>query len=214
MQVSSGAITSSIFERERLRSRFHVACLVAGVSLLLAGCTGHFGAGIAELPASQGWQPLPIGSWVLNDGLEARSMVFCPRETCARQGFASVVAFSGKEAARMEQALKADPASLARIFSKPPADDARGRLKAKKKGPDKSTTSVWRFEAEGVAGILVEIRARDASSTDTSGGNASGKRAATAILHGREDGVLVVALAVAGDAEAARHDAIAAWRGR
>lgn len=193
-----------ISERERLRSRFHVAPLLAGLALLLAACAGQFGAGIAELPASRGWQPLPIGSWVLNDGLEARTMVFCPRDACTRQGFASVVTFSGSEAARMEQALKADPASLARLFSKPPADDGRKRQKAKPKGPPKSTTAVSRFEAEGVPGILVEIRARDAS----------GKSATTAILHGREEDRLVVALAVAEDAAAARRDAVAAWRSR
>ena len=188
-----------------MRSRFHVMTLIAGSVLLLSACSSHFGAGIAELPASQGWQPLPIGSWVLNEGLEARSMVFCPRETCAKQGFASVVAFSGSEAQRMEQALKADPASLARLFAKPPpGDDGRGRKKAQPKGPAKSTTTVARFEAEGVAGILVEIRAKDAS----------GKSAATAILHGRETDRLVVALAVAQDAEAARRDAVAAWRSR
>ncbi len=195
---------SSTSKRERMRSRFHVTALILGCAMLLSACSSHFGAGIAELPASQGWQPLPIGSWVLNDGLEARSMVFCPRETCSRQGFASVVAFAGPEAQRMEQALRADAASLARIFSKPPTDESRSRKKTKPKGPPKSTTTVTRFEAEGVAGILVEIRAKDAS----------GKSAATAILHGREANRLVVALAVAQDAEAARRDAIAAWRGR
>lgn len=173
-------------------------------ALLLAACAGQFGAGIAELPASQGWQPLPIGSWVLNDGLEARTMVFCPRDTCANQGFASVIAFSGSKATRMEQALRADPASLARLFSRPPPDDGRSRGKAKPKGPPKSTTIVSRFDAEGVAGILVEIRARDAS----------GKSATTAILHGREADRLVIALAVAEEAGAARRDALAAWRSR
>ncbi|KPH75029.1 hypothetical protein [Bosea vaviloviae] len=187
-----------------MRSRFHVATLIFGCAMLLSACSSHFGAGIAELPASQGWTPLPIGSWVLNDGLEARSMVFCPRDTCSRQGFASVVAFTGSEAKRMEEALKADPASLARLFSKPPPDESRSRKKARPKGPAKSTTTVTRFEAEGVAGILVEIRARDAS----------GKSAATAILHGREADALVVALAVAEDPAAARRDAVAAWRSR
>ena len=79
-------------KRERMRSRFHVAALLAATGLLLAACSNHFGPGIADLPASEGWQPLPIGSWVLNDGLEARSMVFCPRDACTRQGFAAVIA--------------------------------------------------------------------------------------------------------------------------
>lgn len=45
-----------------MRSRFHVATLALIGSLLLGACSHHFGPGIADLPASQGWQPLPIGS--------------------------------------------------------------------------------------------------------------------------------------------------------
>jgi len=201
--MGSGARPCSISKRERLRSRFCIAPLAAGIALLLAACAGQFGAGIAELPASQGWQPLPIGSWVLNDGLEARSMVFCPRDACTKQGFAAVVAFSGPEARRIEQSLRADPASLARLFSKPPPNDAP-RPKARPRGAPKSTTDVSRFEVDGVAGLLVEIRAKDTT----------GKSATTAILHGREEDRLIVALAVAETPDAARRDAIAAWRGR
>lgn len=201
--MDDGSLPHQTIKRERLRSRFRIIGTLTA-ALLLSGCAGDFGAGIAELPASQGWTPLPIGSWVLNDGLEARTMVFCPRETCRKQGFASVIAFSGTEAARIEQALKADPASLARLFSKPPADRSGTSKKTKPSGHAKSTTSVSRFEAEDVAGLIVEIRARDAS----------GKSAATAILHGREADTLVVALAVAEDPAAARRDAVAAWRSR
>jgi hypothetical protein len=201
--MDDGSLPHQTIKRERLRSRFRVMGPLTA-ALLLSGCAGDFGAGIAELPASQGWTPLPIGSWVLNDGLEARTMVICPRASCMKQGFASVIAFSGKEAARIEQALKADPASLARLFSKPPADGSGTSKKTKPTGPAKSTTSVSRFEAEGVAGLVVEIRARDASS----------KSAATAILHGREGDRLVLAIAVSAEAESARRDAVAAWRSR
>ncbi len=202
--MGSGTGTSAIVKRERSRSRFHVMSLLLGCMLVLSACADRFGFGIAELPASQGWTPLPIGSWVLNDGLEARTMVFCPRETCTNQGFASVIAFSGQEATRIEQALKTDPARLARLFSRPPPDGSGTSKKTKPSGPAKSRTSVSRFEAEGASGLLVEIRARDAS----------GKSAATAILHGREADTLVVALAVAEDPQAARRDAVAAWRSR
>ncbi|WP_156323465.1 hypothetical protein [Bosea sp. AAP35] len=178
--------------------------LLLGSALLLAACTGRFGPGIAELPASGGWTPLPIGAWVLNDGIEARTMVFCPREACPQQGFASVIAFSGDEAARIEQALQADPARLARLFAKPPASQPGAHKTTRPKGPPKSTTSVSRFEAEGVVGLLVEIAASDGS----------GKSATTAILHGRESERLVVALAVSPDAATARRDAVSAWRSR
>lgn len=206
--MDDGSPPHQTMKRERLRSRFRVMGPLLA-ALLLSGCAGDFGAGIAELPAAQGWQPLPIGGWVLNDGIEARAMVVCPREACAQQGFASVLAFSGREADRMEQALKADPERLARLFAKPPSDPARKpatpkSATGKADARPKSTTRVSRFEAEGASGLLVEIRALDAST----------KSVATAILHGREGDRLVLAIAVSAEAESARRAAVAAWRSR
>ncbi|SEG82222.1 hypothetical protein SAMN04488115_12015 [Bosea lathyri] len=200
-------------KRERLRSRFHVAALLAGIAFL-AGCANHFGFGIAELPAERGWQPLPIESWVLNDGLSAKAMSFCPRATCTRQGFAALITLDGREADAMERTLAEDPTRLARDFAKPTSDNktkAAGKAPAKPAKPaadnaasPKSTTTVSRFSAEGIAGLLVEIAARDTS----------GKRAVTAILSGREAGHLVVALGISPDSDAARSQALAAWHAR
>lgn len=211
--MDDGSQPRQIIRRERLRSRFRIMGPLTA-ALMLSGCAGDFGAGVAELPAAQGWQPLPIGGWVLNDGIEARTMVVCPREACAQQGFASVLAFSGREADKMEQALQADPERLARLFAKPPADPARKpatpkSATGKADARPKSTTRVSRFEAEGASGLLVEIRARKAGTTDT-----GSKSAATAILHGREGDRLVLAIAVSAEAESARRDAVAAWRSR
>ncbi len=206
--MDDGSPPRQILKRERLRSRFRVMGPLTA-ALLLSGCAGDFGAGIAELPAAQGWQPLPIGGWVLNEGIEARTMVVCPRDACAQPGFASVIAFSGREADKMEQALKADPERLARLFSKPPSDPARKPATGKADLRPKSTTRVSRFEAEGASGLLVEISARDTGASDT-----GSKSAATAILHGREGDRLVLAIAVSAEAESARRDAVAAWRSR
>ncbi len=209
--MSSGARSSSTWKRERLRSRFHVASLVAGLALLLAACAAQFGVGIAELPASQGWQPLPIGTWVLNDGIEARTMVFCPRDSCVRQGFASVIAFEGAQARRMEGALSEQPAELARSFARLAAEKAaakaatqRGAKKPAKPASDRSSTDFARFDAEGARGVLATIRLKDTPA----------RQAVTAILYGWEGERLVVALAVSDDATAAKGDAIAAWRSR
>jgi hypothetical protein len=198
-------------KRERMRSRFHVAALLAATGLLLAACSNHFGPGIADLPASEGWQPLPIGSWVLNDGLEARSMVFCPRDACTRQGFAAVIALEGERAKDMEHALSENPASLGRAFARLAAANEAERRQAqrnqkKKVGtkPARSATDVARIDSEQARGVLVTIRSLDIA----------GRQAITAILYGREADRLVVALAVGNTAEAARHDAEAAWRGR
>ncbi|QEL24629.1 hypothetical protein FQV39_20070 [Bosea sp. F3-2] len=194
-----------------MRSRFHVAALFAAGVLLLAGCANQFGAGIAELPASAGWHRLPIGSWVLNDGLEARAMVFCPRETCVQQGFAAVIALEGERAWDMERALSESPASLGQAFARLAAAKAAERRKAqrnqKKKTEPKaarSATDVASFDSAEGRGILVTIRSLDTP----------GRQAVTAILYGRETNRLVIALGVSDTAEAARHDAEAAWRSR
>ena len=80
----------------------------------------------------------------------------------------------------MEQALEADPASLARVFAKPASQPKTGAVarRPSRSGRPRAPPRVSRFDAEGAHGILVEIRARDAT----------GKRATTAILHGREGG--------------------------
>lgn len=189
-------------KRERSRSRFHVLALLVGLSLL-PGCHSY-GTIVTELPADRGWLPLPIGSWVLNEGIAADAMVFCPRETCQRQGFAAVLTLEGREADALEKLLRKDPASLARTFAKPPAGDDDRRKVKPKPSPPKSVTTVSRFSDDGIAGVLVEIRARDVS----------GKSAATAILSARDAGALVVALAVSPDPEAARRDVGATWRSR
>jgi hypothetical protein len=190
--------------RERSRSRFHVGLVLAGLTLL-AGCSNHWGFGITELPAERGWLPLPIGSWVLNDGLSAQAMSFCPRERCDKAGFAALLRFDGKEAQAMERALSADTTSLARGFAKPSAAAIAKAKKAKTGlGPPKSTTTVTRFTEADARGLLVEIRAHDASA----------KAAFAAILFSPEAGRLALAFAAAGDAETARRDAAAAWRSR
>ncbi len=195
-----------------MRSRFHIAALALIGGLLLAACSHDFGPGIAELPASQGWQPLPIGSWVLNDGLEARSMVFCPRESCTRQGFAAVIALEGEQARDMEKALSESPASLGRAFTQLAAAKATERRKAQRrlkkkldaKPEARSATDVARIDSAEAKGVLVTIRSLDTA----------GREAVTAILYGREAERLVVALGVSDNAEAARRDAQAAWRSR
>jgi hypothetical protein len=175
--------------------------LACGLALL-TGCSNHFGPGIAGLAASDGWQPLPIGSWVLNDGVNVEAMSFCPRATCAQQGFAALLTMEGSEADALERQLAQDPARLARDFAKPPAAPAT-KARAKPAPRPKTTTTVARFTESDASGLLIEISA-----------DATGKRAATAILFARQGERLVVALAVASEADRARSQAIATWRSR
>ena len=190
------------WKRERLRSRLLLAALLGGLSLLTA-CSNHFGPGLAELAADRGWQPLPIGSWVVNDGLEPRTIVYCAGAPCLRPAVAALIAVEGRKADEFERGLATDPARLAREFSKP-VDAAKGAKPRPAAAKIKSTTSVSRFDGGGPSGLLVEIR----------GKGSTGLLAATAILYGREAGKLVMAIAVSNDAEAAQNYARAAWRSR
>lgn len=185
-----------------MRSRLLLAALLGGLSLLTA-CSNHFGFGLAELAADRGWQPLPIGSWVVNDGIEARTIVYCAGEHCLRPAVAALIVAEGRRADEFERGLATDPARLAREFSKPA--NSGGTAKSKPRAATiKSTTSVSRFDGGGPPGLLVEIR----------GKGETGLLAATAILHGREAGKLVMAIAVSNDAGAAQSYARAAWRSR
>ncbi|SIR38542.1 MULTISPECIES: hypothetical protein [unclassified Bosea (in: a-proteobacteria)] len=194
-----------------MRSRFRVLPLVSACALLLGSCANDFGYGIADLPASAGWQPLPIGAWVLNDGLEARAMVFCPRDVCIRPGFAALVAFEGERGRRMEQALSEDPAQLARAFARLAAEKSAERAAERQRAgrkplppaPERSLTSYVRLDSPDSKGVMVTIRAKTTA-----------RQGVTAILYGWQGDRLLVALGVSDEIEAAKQDAQAAWRSR
>ena len=194
MSVAAAAGRS---KRERLRSRFHVGLLLSG-GLLLGACSQHFGLGLAELPAASGWQPLPVGAWVLTDDLAVEAMSFCPQASCARPGFAAVFSITGTRGVETEQALSTDIASLHRAFS-PKPDKTKRRSGEPRQD---SIVTVARFASDGAQGLLV---------TQT---GANGKQVNTAILYRREGESLAVALAVAEERAKAERDASAAWRSR
>ncbi|WP_332681098.1 hypothetical protein [Bosea sp. (in: a-proteobacteria)] len=176
--------------------------------VLLAGCADHFGPGLVQLAAGRGWEPLPIQSWVVNDGITPKAIVYCPPQDCVRPGVAALLSFEGRRAVEMERALALDPARLARVFSKPPSSAKASSVKAsgskaKKPAKPESTTTVSRFKLDGTNGILVDIRAK-----------AGDRLASTAILYARKDKVLSLAIAVTNDSQAARDYARATWASR
>lgn len=194
--MSPGIAIEPTSKRGRLRSRLRLGALALAL-VVLAGCADHFGPGLVQLAAGRGWEPLPIQSWVVNDGITPKAIVYCPPQDCVRPGVAALLSFEGREAIEMERALALDPARLARAFAK------SSTAKAKKPTRPASTTAVSRFKLDGSNGILVEIRARE--------GN---RLASTAILYARKDKVLSLAIAVTDDSQAARDYARATWESR
>lgn len=198
-------------KRERMRSRFRIAALALAAGLLLGSCGYDAGRGIADLPASTGWEALPIGSWVLNDGLDARAVVFCPRMTCPKPGVAALLAFAGEAGRGMEQALSQSPAALAGAFEKLASDKAAALAEQRRRAgrkPEPRTrsgrTDIDRFEADQAQGVQVTLHAAGTSR----------RQAVTAILYGRQDDRLLVALGISDEPDAARQQALAAWRSR
>ena len=194
--MSAGIAVEPTSKRGRLRSRLRFGALALAV-VLLAGCADHFGPGLVQLAAGRGWEPLPIQSWVVNDGITPKAIVYCPPQDCVRPGVAALLSFEGREAVEMERALAQDPARLARAFAKP------ANSKTKKPAKPASTTAVSRFKLDGTNGILVEIRAREGH-----------RLASTAILYARRDKVLSLAIAVTNDSQAARDYVRATWESR
>ncbi len=197
--MSAGIADEPTSKRGRLRSRLRFGALALAF-VLLAGCADHFGPGLVQLAAGRGWEPLPIQSWVVNDGITPKAIVYCPPEDCVRPGVAALLNFEGREAIEMERALALDPARLARAFSKPA--DSKTKKPAKVAKPA-STTTVSRFKLDGTNGILVEIRAKEGH-----------RLASTAILYARKDKVLSLAIAVTNDSQAARDYVRATWESR
>lgn len=195
--MSAGIAVEPTSKRGRLRSRLRFGALALAV-VLLAGCADHFGPGLVQLAAGRGWEPLPIQSWVVNDGITPKAIVYCPPEDCIRPGVAALLSFEGRRAVEIERALASDPARLARAFT---ASATRG--KNKKPARPASTTTVSRFKLDGISGIQVEIRAREGH-----------RLASTAILYARKDKVLSLAIAVTNDSQAARDYARATWESR
>jgi hypothetical protein len=174
--------------------------LAAGLPLLLEGCAGY-DAGFAALPASAGWQRLPLKGWLMNAGLGPARIAYCPPSSCAHPAVVATLAARGAEAARLLRSL-ASPAALLR-----PRAPAEGSLAARVKRPArktaaKSTEEAWPIEADGLEGYRVTLSPKVAG----------GHPAYAVVLAWRSGDEARAALAVATDPDAALRDAKAAAR--
>jgi hypothetical protein len=83
--------------------------VIAALPLLLASCAsvsqhlGHYTGGVRGLASADGWTELPVGRWLLNDGIRVEAVSICPRDVCAQPGFAARIALSGGESAMISR---------------------------------------------------------------------------------------------------------------
>jgi hypothetical protein len=131
------------------------------LSLVLHGC-GAYGAGFRELAWADGWQRLPIGRWLLNDDIQPKALVICPREICPQMAVVALFEAEGRAAAELERALASDTLLSAR--KKP--SQARGQTRtiggqpaktAAKKPDVTATTHIERFMVDGMAATRVAM---------------------------------------------------------
>jgi hypothetical protein len=93
-----------------------MALALAGALLgagLVAGCAllPPLNYRIVTLPLSpsEGWVQLPVARWLVNPGIDADAILFCPREACA-EGVVARLTLSGRERDFADR-LAADPAA-------------------------------------------------------------------------------------------------------
>lgn len=177
--------------------------LLLAVSLPLTSC-GHFGPGLAELPAAQGWQVMPVTKWVIDDAIRPRAVVFCPAETCPSPALVAVFRVTGQEAGRLEQLIGQDPARLLRTAARPaarqrpavPAGKSSNSSKRSESGKPShpgSRTTVEKIGQDGLTGARITLQARSEDARTASG----------VVLYRRDGPALTIALAVTTDPDKA-----------
>ena len=164
--------------------------LPLALTLPLGSC-GHFGPGLAELPAAQGWQVMPVGRWVIDDMIRPQTVVFCPAETCPSPAMVAVFKVTGQEAARLEQLIGQNPARMLQNISGPPIRP-RPSGKADRPTHPGSTTTVEKLD-DGLTGARITLRSKAVD----------GRVATGVVLVKRDGATLAISLAVTTDPDKA-----------
>ncbi len=183
-------LTSHPTERGPLRPRSRFRAVAALLLLLPLASCGAFGPGLAGLPAAQGWAPLPLRDWLIEDSFRPHTLVICRAETCAAPAMVAVFEASGTEAEAYARMIAHDPT---RLIQRPANTETTAPRKAarpaKKPAHPGSITTTERLMADGLEGQRITITSKSAD-----------VRAVSAvILQKRHSKGLTVVLAVAAD---------------
>ena len=167
--------------------------MAVALALGVQGC-GAYGAGVRELAFADGWLPLPLGRWLLNDGIQPKALVICPRERCAAMSVVAMFEAEGRMALALERSL-ADDTLLTQRKTRLVTRTIGGKYVKK---PDAAaTTRIERFSMDGMAATRVALV--------PSGG--TGNRAHAVVLTRRFGATLKAVLAVTTDPDLALQQA-------
>lgn len=161
--------------------------MTVALTVPLNSC-GHFGPGLAELPAEQGWQVMPVSKWVIDDMIRPQSVVFCPADACPSPAMVAVFRVNGQEASRLEQLISQNPAKMLQNISRPP-NRPRAPVRADKPNHPGSTTTIETIGQDSATGARVTLHSKAAD----------GRNATGVVLYRRDGASLAIALAVTTD---------------
>lgn len=145
-------------ERGPFRPRFRV-WLTCGLLLPLASC-GAFGPGVAGLPSAQGWAPLPVRDWLIEDIFRPHTIVICRSEACPAPAMVAVFEASGQKAEAYARMIAQDPARLVQRPAK--TEKPALRKAARKPAHPGSITRTERLTAGGLDGQRITITSKSA----------------------------------------------------
>jgi hypothetical protein len=182
-----------------MRNSLVSSWVVFSTFLTLSACISH-GVGFSELPFAAGWQRMPLGTWLLNDGVRVRTLVICPNDPCTHKAMVALVEADGAAARHIEAELASGSA-----LSKRPAHrniPLIGGGFAKRSGPLAKTT-IERFTVGEMAATRIALTPLPATGYPAN-------RAYAVVLSQRFGGTLKAVLAVTTDPDFALAQATAA----
>ena len=188
----------------RKNSRF--SWMAVALCLPFQGCVAH-GSGFRELAWASGWQPLPIGRWLLNEGIQPKTLVICPAELCTHMSVVALFEASGRDAASLERSL-GNNALLSERKNRPAPRTIGG--KPAKKNDVTATTQIERFMIDGMAATRVALTPSAPSMAKQVSPRMAGNSAYIVVLTQRSGPTLRAVMAVTTDPEMALAQARAA----
>lgn len=186
-------------------SSWGLACLLLALCPFLQGCAAY-GSGFRELAWADGWQPLPIGRWLLNDGIQPKAIVICPRGTCTHMAVVALFVAEGKDAAALELSLASD-----RFLSERKARPRPRTIGGKPaRQPDvQARTRIERFVVDGMPATRVSLTPEKTASSGSKPG-VVGNSAYAVVLAQRSGSTLKAVVAITTDPDMALTQARAA----
>jgi hypothetical protein len=195
-----------------LRLRTRLAFTAFALTLGISGCVAQ-PANSVDLSAAQGWVRMPISRWLLNEGVQPRLLLMCPRATCTHMSMVALFEAAGEAASAMERELASDKLLTERKSKRPPPRTIGGKPAAPKGPETTAETTIERFTVDGAKGWRVALTPKaDPKAAGQVPPPPPGNHAFIVVLTRREGDIMKAAVAVTTDPDLALAQARTAAR--